>query len=249
MRYKLTLEYDGSHYAGWQKQKNARTVQGILISALQQVLGNDPEGRFGDLQGAGRTDAGVHAYGQVAHLEAETSLSPAQLQQDTNQILPAAINILHVETADPRFHARHWADSRQYLYRISRRRNAFEKKYLCWIQEDLDLTLMQKAAQAILGLHDFSSFSSKPAKEKSTQVQVEALEIWSEGDLILIRIRASHFLWNMVRNLVGVLIEIGKGQMPPETIAQALKTYLPELRQHRAPAAGLFLERVEYPQR
>lgn len=245
MRYKLLLEYDGSNYSGWQQQKNARTLQGTLNQTFQRVLAQSG-GRWVDLQGAGRTDAGVHALGQVAHVEAETDLSPAALQEAVNAELPTSIYIRALTLADPRFHARHWARSRQYLYRISCRRNVFEKKYTCWVKSDLELAAMQRAAQPLLGMHDFAALSSKPAKEKSTRVLLEALSIVPDGDLILIRVQASHFLWNMVRNLVGVLIEVGKGQLPESVLAEALQQPQIPLTQYRAPAAGLFLEKVLY---
>lgn len=245
MRYKLTLEYDGTNYSGWQKQKNAKTIQGTLMETFARVL-NASGGKLVDIQGSGRTDAGVHALGQVAHMEAETSLSNQALLEQINQELPPSINLLKLEQTDERFHARHWATTRQYVYRISRRRNVFEKKYVLWVKEDLNLDAMRQAARPLPGMHDFASFSSKPAKEKSTQVLLESLELLEEGDLILVRVRASHFLWNMMRNLVGTLVEIGKGKLPVAYLAQALESYHAELTQHRAPASGLFLEKVEY---
>lgn len=244
-RYKLTLEYDGSNFSGWQKQKNAKTIQATLIECFQKVL-HETGGSFKDLQGAGRTDTGVHAYAQVAHLDAETDLQPQELMTAVNHILPPSINILSMQLADPRFHARHWAKSRQYVYRISKRRNAFERKFICWVKDDLNVSTMQTAAASLIGFADFASFSSKPAKEKSTQVDLHGIDISEHDDLILVRVKASHFLWNMVRNLVGALIEIGKGDMPPERLAEALQSYDAELCQFRAPAAGLFLEQIEY---
>ena len=245
MRYKLILEYDGSNYSGWQQQKNAKTIQGTLIETFEKVLSANG-GKYIDIQGSGRTDAGVHAYGQVAHLDCETRLKPRQLQALLNAEMPPSIHILSIEKVPPRFHARHWASSRQYLYRISKRRNAFDRKYICWIEEELNIPAMQKALQDTLGMHDFASFSRKPAKEKSTQVLVESASITEQDDLILVRIQASHFLWNMVRNLVGTLVEIGKGDLPVSTVADALTTYDDSISHYRMPPAGLFLEHVEY---
>lgn len=245
MRFKLTLEYDGSNYAGWQKQKNSQTIQGALINAFEQVLQAE-NGRLIDLQGAGRTDAGVHAYGQVAHIECQTTQAPAELLEQVNAQLPPAIGILSLEPTPERFHARHWASSRQYLYRISTRRNVFEKKYCCWVKEPLAIERMQAALPLVLGHHDFASFSSKPQKEKSTEVVVEWVELSQQDGMLLLRIKASHFLWNMVRNWVGVLLEIGKGNLPAAYISNALENYDPDFCRYRAPAAGLFLEKVEY---
>lgn len=246
MRFKLTLEYDGSNFSGWQKQKNAKSIQETLSTAIRQALEDNRLGTFIDLQGSGRTDAGVHAYGQVAHLDCQTRAKAYVLHDLVNDILPPSINILAFETAEPRFHARHWAKSRQYLYRISKRRNVFEKKHVCWIKEDLDLDKMRTALKAVIGMHDFASFSSKPSKEKSTQVLITSAELIEQDDLILIRLEGSHFLWNMVRNLVGILIEVGKGTLSPDMMQKALDEFQPELTKYRAPASGLFLEKVNY---
>lgn len=245
MRFKMTVEYDGGNYSGWQQQQNAKTIQGTLIQTLEKVL--EAHGsKYHDLQGSGRTDAGVHAYGQVAHLDCDTRLKPAQLQALLNAEMPPSIHILSIEKVPPRFHARHWASSRQYLYRISKRRNAFERKYICWVEQDLNVAVMEQALKSTLGMHDFASFSRKPTKEKSTQVLVESASITEQDDLILIRIQASHFLWNMVRNLVGTLVEIGKGELPVTTIAAALSQFDGSINNYRMPPAGLFLERVDY---
>ncbi|HEY9843904.1 MAG: tRNA pseudouridine(38-40) synthase TruA [Candidatus Sericytochromatia bacterium] len=245
LRYKLVLEYDGSSYSGWQQQKNALTVQGSLIEAMGKVLGNKG-GKFIDLQGSGRTDAGVHAFAQVAHLDCETTLGPDVLLDRINAELPPSINVLSLEKVGKDFHARHSADSRQYLYRISRRRNVFESNYAHWVKGELDLGLMHQAAGCLVGMHDFGSFSSKPEKERSTMVLIESYELMEEDEMIFFRLKASHFLWNMVRNLVGVLIEVGKGRLAPEQLEAALQSYNPRMTAHRAPACGLFLERVEY---
>ncbi len=245
MRYKMVLEYDGSNYSGWQQQQNAKTIQGTLIQTIEKVF-TAHGGMYIDLQGSGRTDAGVHAYGQVAHLDCETRLKPRQFQDMLNAEMPPSINILSLEKVPPRFHARHWASSRHYLYRISKRRNAFERKYICWVDQPLNILAMEHALKDSLGMHDFASFSRKPTKEKSTQVLVESVSITEQDDLILVRIQASHFLWNMVRNLVGTLVEVGKGNLPAQTVANALKAYDDSINSHRMPPAGLFLERVDY---
>lgn len=245
-RFRLTLEYDGSAFSGWQKQKNARTVQGVLSEVIGQALLQQGGGRFKDLQGAGRTDAGVHAFAQVAHLDCETRLSAKALRNVINEALPPEIYILAIEKADPHFHARHSARARQYLYRIGKRRNVFEHKYQYPLQARLDLDLMQTAAAPLLGMHDFRSFSFKPEKEPSPQVLLECLELLDEEDVLMIRVRASHFLWSMVRILVGSLIEVGKGKLEPEALSLALETYNPRLASFKAPACGLFLEEVIY---
>ena len=177
MRLKLTIEYAGTRYSGWQIQENARTVQGEIDSAVREVTG---AARF-ELYGAGRTDAGVHALGQVAHLDVQTLLAPEVLRRRLNEVLPSDIAILRAERASHRFHARHDAVSRSYLYQISRRRSAFAKNFVWWVRDDLDLKKVRAAAQRFSGMNDFRSFTDDSADEKSmiaySRVK-EALEGW-----------------------------------------------------------------------
>lgn len=246
-RLKLRLEYDGSDFSGWQKQQNARTVQGDLSETIARVLAGQGGGKFIDLQGAGRTDAGVHAFAQVAHLDCETRLGPKALKNLLNEALPPDIYIHAIEPAAANFHARHSATARQYLYRIGKRRNVFERKLL-FVPNlgSLDLPAIQSAGASLLGMHDFSSFSSRPEREKSPQVLLQGLELLDEEEVLMLRVRASHFLWSMVRILVGSLLEVGKGKLTPETLAAALSTYDARLKNHKVPATGLFLEEVFY---
>ncbi|MGA9116406.1 MAG: tRNA pseudouridine(38-40) synthase TruA [Bacteroidota bacterium] len=241
-RFKLTIEYEGTRYSGWQIQKNARTVQGELAAALRTVVGAGA----GDLQGAGRTDAGVHALGQVAHLDAETMLAPEILRRRVNEELPADINILEVEKTSPRFHARHDAVARSYLYQISRRRTALGKRYVWWVKDRLDAEVMRRTGEFFLGMKDFRSFTADDPEEKSTRVEIQGLETAEAGDLILIRVKGSHFLWKMVRQMVGVMAEAGRGKMGKEEIAAMLKTRSARPARLTAPPSGLFLERVTY---
>lgn len=237
-RFKLTIEYAGTRYSGWQIQKNARTVQGELDRAIRQISPRQPF----ELYGAGRTDAGVHALAQVAHLEIYTQLKPEPLRRQINDALPADIHVRAVSAAPHRFHARHDAVSRSYLYQISRRRTAFGKPYVWWIREPLDLDAMRSAAERFTGMKDFRGFTDDDPEEKSTVVLVDRFEIQDRDPLILIRIQGSHFLWKMVRRLVGVLAAVGRGEIEaaaaadPGVDAAALT----------APAAGLFLEAVYY---
>src|SRR6266550_9637272 len=193
--YKLTIEYEGTRYSGWQAQGNTpKTIQGRLLKAAQDVAGD------ADIGGAGRTDAGVHAAGQVAHLRIKKSVDPILLMRKMNDLLPHDITIVGLVRASDRFHARHDAVSRVYLYQIATRRTAFAKSFVWWIKDRLDFDAMQKAAVAIPGRHDFSAFTDKRLKaDESRVVVVEGFEIAQENDLILIRIIASHFLWKMVR--------------------------------------------------
>jgi tRNA pseudouridine38-40 synthase len=243
-RYKFTLEYAGTRYSGWQKQKNARTVQGEIERAIAEVSG---EKAF-EFQGSGRTDAGVHALMQVAHLELRKSLPPETLRRGINDELPADINVLSIEVAPKRFHARHSAVARTYLYQISRRRSAFAKPFVWWVKEPMDLARMLDAAARFQGMHDFRSFSDDDPDEKSTDVLIEELAIAEDGDLILIRVGGSHFIWKMVRRMVGVLAEVGRGKMPAAEVEALLSARSkPEaVARLTAPASGLFLERVRY---
>jgi tRNA pseudouridine38-40 synthase len=243
-RFKLFIEYDGTRYSGWQIQKNARTVAGELTSAIGKVLDS---AEF-ELYGAGRTDAGVHALRQVAHLEANTILAPEVLRRKVNDELPPDVNILEIEKASPQFHARHDAVARSYLYQISRRRTAFGKKMVWWIKDQLDINKMQAAAHLFVGMKDFQSFTADDPEEKSTKVHIEKIEIREHGDLILIRFLGSHFLWKMVRQIVGVIVEVGRGKLSVEQARAFLVRRSNEPAALTAPPSGLFLERIYYPQ-
>lgn len=241
-RFKFTLEYEGTRYSGWQVQKNARTVQGEILNALRTVFG----GAALDFQGAGRTDAGVHALRQAAHLEVETVLAPEILRMKLNDELPADINILEVEKTSPRFHARHDAVSRSYLYQISRRRTALGKRYVWWVKDHLDAAAMREAAARFEGRRDFRSFTADDPGEKSTTVQVDSVTVRDAGDLLLVRVIGSHFIWKMVRQMVGVLVEVGRGRLRPDDVARLLREHSDAPAEHTAPPSGLFLEGVYY---
>ena len=245
--WKLTLEYDGTRYAGWQQQPNARTIAGEVKKAAESILRAPVE-----IQGAGRTDAGVHALGQVAHMRATMGSPPPpeRLSAALNQELPADIAILGCEPAPPAFHARHDAVARRYVYRISRRKTAFDKKFVWWIRERLDASAMGEAAALIPGRHDFTCFRAPdPARPKeSAVVVVNSALVEPDGDLLLFRIEASHFLWRMVRRLVGALVRTGSGEIPVSCWKGLLAGDCQglDLAAWTAPASGLFLEEVVY---
>jgi tRNA pseudouridine38-40 synthase len=241
-RFKLTLEYTGSRYSGWQKQVNARTVQGELERAIAEAIGHD---EF-ECQGSGRTDAGVHALMQVTHLEIALNMPLEKFRRQINDELPHDIHVLTIEKAAHRFHARHAAIRRSYLYQVSRRRSAFAKPFAWWVKEPLDIDRMTKAAARFAGIHDFRSFSDDDPEDKSTSVQVESVMVAEADDLILIRVVGSHFLWKMVRRMVGVLVEIGKGALPVSAVDDFLARPSGTPARLTAPSAGLFLERVFY---
>ena len=241
--WKLTLEYDGTRYRGWQSQKNTeRTVQGVLARAAHELFGEDVA-----LGGSGRTDAGVHALAQVAHLKAKKSLAPLAIEHGLNDRLPFDVNVLEVAPAPVGFHARHDALSRTYLYRISRRRTAFEKRYVWWVKDRLNFTAMAGAAKLFAGRHDFSSFCENAAGQTSTIVVVEKSEMLEREREIHFRIEASHFLWKMVRRVVGTLVEVGRGNIDAAGVAILLERKSGEPAKWTAPPSGLFLEKVIYP--
>ena len=242
MRFKLTLEYAGTRYSGWQIQRNARTVQGEVERALFEVT----RVKQFELYGSGRTDAGVHALGQVAHLDIDATLPPETLRRRVNDTLPSDINILRIDKVRHRFHARHDAVARSYIYQIARRRTAFAKAFVWWVKEALDAEAMRNAAAHFVGMHDFRTFSDDDPDHKSTQVLVDSFDVHEDGDLLIVHIEASHFLWKMVRRLVGVLVEVGRGAMLPDEAAALLLQPSPLPARVTAPASGLFLERVYY---
>jgi tRNA pseudouridine38-40 synthase len=241
VRFKLTLEYAGTRYSGWQVQKNARTVQGELERAIAEVTGT----REFELYGSGRTDAGVHALAQVAHLDLATSLPPDTLMRRVNDELPSDINILGIQKVRHTFHARHSARARTYIYQVARRRTAFAKPFVWWVKEDLDPSRMRQVTERLVGFHDFRSFSDDPER-KSTTVRLNALEIHELGALILFRVEGSHFIWKMVRRLVGVIVEVGRGGLTPDEAVAMLSTDSALPARLTAPASGLFLENVSY---
>lgn len=241
-RFKVTLEYAGTRYSGWQKQKNARTVQGDVEHAIAGTLDTDDF----EFQGSGRTDAGVHALLQVAHLEARMPMPLETFRRRVNDALPPDIHVLSVVKAPHRFHARHHAVARSYLYQIARRRTAFAKPFVWWVKEPLDVAVMQEAAARFVGMHDFRSFSDDDPEDKSTAVLIDTVSVAEDGDLILIRVAGSHFLWKMVRRMVGVIVETGRGGLPVAEINTFLREPSGAPARLTAPASGLFLERVFY---
>ena len=244
--WRLDLEYDGTSYRGWQIQHNAKTIQGELEKAVRALF----ESKF-EVYGSGRTDAGVHAVRQVAHLRVQqlrTKVSSQQIHLGLNDQLPHNINILSVVPVPNNFHARHDAVARYYLYQISRRRTAFGKNHVWWVKDRLDVEAMATAAERIAGRHDFYSFTEIDKEKKvSTIVQVKDANVFTDGDLVCFRIGASHFLWKMVRRLVGMLVEVGRGNFSVDTFADLITSRSNVTAQFTAPPSGLFLEKVLFP--
>jgi len=213
--WKLEIEYEGTRFRGWQIQHNAKTIQGEFMDAARQLFADRVE-----IGGSGRTDAGVHAISQIAHLKSanlQTNLTPRQIQHGFNDLLPHDINIKRVTNAPENFDARKHAVQRYYLYQISTRRTAFGKNFVWWIKDNLDPKAMQTAAEMLVGRHNFESFcemdEARKAAKVSTIVRVEHAEVFTDGDLICFRIGASHFFFNFVTIIVGMLFEIGRANL------------------------------------
>ena len=242
--YRLDLEYEGTRYRGWQEQANARSVAGELRRAVAACGGAVLE-----LAGAGRTDAGVHALGQVAHLRLGRAVDPGRFRTAVNDALPQDIHVLAFRPVPDRFHARHDAVLRSYLYQISRRRTALGKRGVQRTLDPEDAARMAEAAALLEGMHDFSRFCERPQDQVSTKVAVERAEIACEGALILFRIAASHFLWKMVRRIVGTLIRVGASELSAAELAALIDGRAPSSdgpAAWTAPPSGLYLEKVLY---
>lgn len=239
---RLLIEYQGTRYAGWQVQPSSRTVAGEILAAIQSELGETPR-----LFGAGRTDHGVHAEGQVANFHTASALPPATLADALNRLLPADIHILRADDAPASFHARHDALSRRYRYQLASRRSAFFKKLVWWIRRPLDTAAMAAAVSTLPGRHDFRSFADRAEEVHEPRVRVMHAAIGRSGILTTFTIEADHFLPKMVRRLVGVLVQIGIGELPAEAMRRFLDSRVDDPAPWTAPPSGLFLERVSYP--
>lgn len=214
------------------------------MEAIHRATGQ----RVIEVYGSGRTDAGVHAIHQVAHIDLARQVDPGELMRSVNDELPGDINLLKTELAPDGFHARHSATARTYLYRISRRRSAFDKPVVWWVKDPLDVARMAEAAKSLCGLHDFAPFAqADPSKpDESTKVKVESVEVYEEGPSVFIRIQGSHFLWKMVRRIVGVLVEVGRGRLSVGDVGKIMSSSGASVAEFTAPPSGLALERVSY---
>lgn len=241
-RFKLAIEYEGTRYSGWQLQKGGKTIQGEIMDACRDLFG---PAEF-DFFGAGRTDSGVHARGQVAHLEVETDLPLLKIKYGINDRLPPDICIMNVEEAHPKFHARHDAVARSYIYQVSKRRTAFGKKFVWWIKDQLDVSLMKEAARNYPGLRDYRYFTDPDQEQASTKVDILHAGVYDLGDMLLFHVVGSHFLWKQVRRMTGVLVEVGRGKLTPAEVGSFFKIQTDIPAKLTAPPSGLFLDRVYY---
>lgn len=241
--YKMVIQYDGTRYSGWQRQGNtSSTIQWKLEQALTRLLGQPTE-----VSGSGRTDAGVHALGQVANFRAAEFLDCKSFRLGINESLPEDICVTDLRVAGDRFHARFSAKEKVYRYTIqnSANRDVFARKYSYYLPEELDLSAMEETAALLVGTHDFKGFSTGRTK-KSTVRHLSEIEIRPEGEKLLITFTGNGFLYNMVRILTGTLIEAGQGKRTPESVLPVLETGDRTGAGFTAPAQGLCLMEVRY---
>ena len=253
---KLTVEYDGTNYVGWQRQAEGVSIQGLLEEALAPF-----EGGPLTVHGAGRTDAGVHALGQVASVRTRTEHSVSTLQRALNSVLPVDVRIVAIADADRDFHARFAAVSKTYEYRIANTPfvSAFEHRYVWHVPGALDVEAMERGAQALVGRHDFAAFQSTGGDVHTTERTILAIAVGSDGGQtgvrpgsdrgqtpVVIRVTGDGFLRHMVRTIAGTLVDVGLGRWPASHVAEILRGRDRSRAGRAAPAAGLFLVRVDY---
>ena len=243
-RYKMVVEYDGTDFCGWQKQDDGVSVQGELEKALSVFAHEDV-----NIAGAGRTDAGVHAYGQVASFDLASDLDPFKMRESFNALVrPKAISVLSVEKVSDDFHARFSAMERQYIYKILNRQApaALDRNRVWHIMQPLDVDAMKQAAQLLLGKHDFSTFRSSECQAKSPVKTLDELTITRRGEYIFFFVRARSFLHHQVRNMVGSLVMVGQGKWTVEDFHQAFEACDRTKGGMTAPACGLYFNSVKY---
>jgi tRNA pseudouridine38-40 synthase len=243
-RYKLTLEYDGTPFVGWQVQENGPSIQSRLIEAVKAFSGEDVAAR-----GAGRTDAGVHALGQVAHFDLARDWEPDKVRDALNaQLRPDPISVLACERAAEDFDARFSASARHYLYRIIDRRAplALERDRAWGVFRPLDAEAMHEAAQTLVGNHDFSTFRSTECQAKSPVKTLDRLDVSRQGEVIRVEASARSFLHNQVRSMVGSLKLVGEGRWTAHDLKQALEARDRNACGPVAPPYGLYLVKVDY---
>lgn len=244
MNYKLTIEYDGTRYEGWQRQqKTEQTIQGKIERVLSRMTGKETE-----IDGAGRTDAGVHAKGQTATVHLNGFADKDEILTYLNQYLPEDIGVTKVERVPERFHARLWATGKCYSYRIGTdsHKAVFDRKYRYALGEKLDVEAMRRAAADLVGTHDFKSFCGNPKMKKSTVRTITEIRIEESAHEVRLVYRGNGFLQYMVRILTGTLIEVGLHQRSADSMTVLLEQKKREMAGSTAPAPGLCLEEVYY---
>ena len=242
-RVGLVVAYDGTKYSGWQTQPNGITIQGVLNDTLSELLGEKIE-----TIGASRTDAGVHALGNVAVFDTESRIPGEKFSYALNQRLPEDIRIQLSEEVEPDFHPRYCDSEKTYEYRILNRKFPVptERLYSYFYHYKLDVDKMKEATSYLIGRHDFASFCGSGAQVKTTIRTVTSMDVWRDGDMVTIRISGTGFLYNMVRIIAGTLLEVGMGRRSRETVQRALATGERTLAGPTAPAKGLMLVGIAY---
>jgi len=241
---KLVLAYDGTDFAGWQRQRNAVTVQQVLEEAIEHATGEGVT-----VVGAGRTDAGVHALGQVANFHSVSRLAVAELHRALNALLPPTVAVLEAEEAASDFHARYWAMGKHYRYRLHNGpvRPVLDRHLVLHLRTPLNLRRTRRAARALVGEHDFAAFTTHAREKSNTVRRIEELTIRRRGQRVLVDMTGSGFLYNMVRAIVGTLIEVGRGRLAANAVAEILASGDRSRAGPTAPAHGLCLVSVRYP--
>lgn len=244
MKYAAAVEYIGTGYAGWQKQPHAQTVQGQVEMALSQIA-DVPV----DVTCAGRTDAGVHAVGQVIHFESPVSRKPVSWLFGANALLPRDVSFRWVADVPDSFHARFSALSRRYRYFLHDHpaRSAVWAGRVAWCRQPLDVNSMHEAAQSLLGEQDFSAFRAAECQSETAMRCIQCIQVERQGPLVMIEVQANAFLHHMVRNIVGTLMAVGSGKQPPDWVQQVLDSRDRRKAGITAPAEGLYFFHVAYP--
>lgn len=239
----LKIEYDGTNYSGWQTQKNAKSIQSTIETAIKRITGKKP-----DLISCGRTDTGVHALGQIANFKTTSDILLYKLQRGLNSVLPKDIVIKEIREAPLKFHSRFDARSKVYTYTILNgpAPAAISRNYVHHVPYKLNFGLMRREAKCLVGRHDFKSFQAADKIERSSVRTIKRLNIKKAGNSMKITVEADGFLYNMVRNIVGTLIEMGRGRFKPGSVAKILKAKDRKLAGPTAPAMGLCLMEVKY---
>lgn len=244
MNYRMVIQYDGTRYRGWQRQGDqADTIQGRIERVLSKRFGYEVE-----IDGAGRTDAGVHALAQVANVHLPERVDIDRMRQDMNEYLPEDIRILKVDAAGERFHSRLHATGKVYEYHLMKKNCfcVFTRKYSWQMTDTLDVPQMREAAKSILGQHDFKGFCTRASKKKTTVRRMDAIDIIESEEEIILRFEGNGFLYNMVRILTGTLVEVGLGKRSIQSIKEILQNGERRNAGETAPAQGLFLVQVKY---
>lgn len=242
-RIKVTLEYDGTEYAGWQVQPNGDTIQGRVEEALENLFQEKVR-----IHGSGRTDAGVHARGQVAHFDTGSNLPLKNIRDGANTYLPPDIAIIRGEEVPPDFHARYSARGKIYRYRVLLRetRSPLFFNFACRLSPPVDVEKMRIASRSLIGKQDFSAFEASGSSIQDKVRQLDRMDIREEGEVLEFELEGNGFLYKMVRNIVGTLLEVGKGNLSPEDIKEILRSRDRENAGPTAPATGLCLIQVLY---